>query len=56
MKTVRFIDLFCGVGGFRYAMTQAAKELGFSAECVFSSDIDPDCQRAGVKRDEIKPY
>jgi len=43
-KTVRYIDLFCGVGGFRYAMTQASKEVGLSAECVFSSDIDSDCQ------------
>lgn len=25
-------------------MVQAAKELGLSVECVFSSDIDPDCQ------------
>lgn len=44
MENVRFIDLFCGVGGFRYALTQAAKELGSSVECVFSSDIDEDCQ------------
>jgi DNA (cytosine-5)-methyltransferase 1 len=30
----KFIDLFCGIGGFRYAF----EELG--CECVFSSDID----------------
>lgn len=31
---IKFIDLFCGLGGFRLAL----EELG--AECVFSSDID----------------
>jgi len=44
IKPVRFIDLFCGVGGFRYAATQAANELGVGIKCVFSSDIDSDCQ------------
>lgn len=31
---IKFIDLFCGIGGFRVAL----EELG--CECVFSSDID----------------
>lgn len=30
----KFIDLFCGIGGFRLALEQAG------AQCVFSSDID----------------
>jgi DNA (cytosine-5)-methyltransferase 1 len=37
---LRFIDLFCGIGGFRLA----ADSLGW--KCVFSSDIDMECQRA----------
>jgi len=37
---IRYIDLFCGIGGFRVA----ADSLGW--QCVFSSDIDPDCQKA----------
>lgn len=41
---VRFIDLFCGVGGFRYAAMQALEARGLLGECVFSSDIDKDCQ------------
>ncbi len=45
-KTVRFIDLFCGIGGFRYAIEEVAKKIGVHAECVLSSDIDPDCQKA----------
>ena len=40
----RYIDLFCGIGGFRYAATSAATKVGVSTECVFSSDIDEDAQ------------
>lgn len=43
---LRFIDLFCGIGGFRIAMNDASKSRGISSECVFSSDIDPDAQAA----------
>jgi DNA (cytosine-5)-methyltransferase 1 len=38
--TLKFIDLFCGIGGIRLGFEQAAKEFGFDPECVFSSDID----------------
>jgi DNA (cytosine-5)-methyltransferase 1 len=44
MERIRFIDLFCGIGGFRVAMDQACVENGLSPECVFSSDIDKFCQ------------
>ena len=37
---LRYIDLFCGIGGFRYGVEHAAKELELEVECVFSSDID----------------
>ena len=43
---IRFIDLFAGIGGFRYAAQNAAKELGLETECVFSSEIDIECQKA----------
>ncbi len=42
----RFIDLFCGIGGFRYAFEGAAAERGLQGECVLSSDIDPHCVKA----------
>ncbi len=45
-KAIRFVDLFCGIGGFRVAAEQISSELGVPAKCVFSSDIDEDCQRA----------
>jgi DNA (cytosine-5)-methyltransferase 1 len=44
METIRFIDLFCGIGGFRVAMDQACIENELIPKCVFSSDIDPYCQ------------
>jgi DNA (cytosine-5)-methyltransferase 1 len=37
--TFKFIDLFCGIGGFRIAAES------FSWKCVFSSDIDVDACR-----------
>lgn len=43
---LRFIDLFCGIGGFRYAVEGAAAEKGVVSECVLSSDIDVECQKA----------
>lgn len=33
-KEIKFIDLFCGIGGFRLAFEE------FGCKCVFSSDID----------------
>lgn len=44
-KVISYIDLFCGIGGFRIAAEQVADELGIPAKCVFSSDIDEDCQK-----------
>lgn len=44
MEKLRFIDLFCGIGGFRVAMDQACIENDLVPECVFSSDIDTYCQ------------
>jgi DNA (cytosine-5)-methyltransferase 1 len=40
MEELKFIDLFCGIGGFRIAFEQACEENAIQAECVFSSDID----------------
>lgn len=44
METIRFIDLFCGIGGFRIGMDQACAENNLIPNCVFSSDIDKYCQ------------
>ncbi|MCK5146446.1 DNA (cytosine-5-)-methyltransferase [bacterium] len=45
-KTIKYIDLFCGIGGFRYAIENASKRLNLNSECVLSSDIDIKCQNA----------
>lgn len=44
MERIRFIDLFCGIGGFRVAMDEACLENNLIPHCAFSSDIDPICQ------------
>lgn len=44
--TIRFIDLFCGIGGFRFAAEQVFTKYNLPAECVFSSDIDPYAREA----------
>lgn len=46
----KFIDLFCGIGGFRKALE--SKNL----ECVFSSDIDKDVQETYRRNFGDKPY
>lgn len=49
MKKFKFIDLFCGIGGFHQAM----ESLG--GECVFASDIDADCRKTYEINYGIKP-
>ena len=39
-----FIDLFAGIGGMRLGFESACEELGFEADCVFSSEWDIKCQ------------
>jgi DNA (cytosine-5)-methyltransferase 1 len=44
-EKIRFIDLFCGLGGFRLAIDRVCGDRGIESECVFSSDIDADVQK-----------
>lgn len=39
-RTIRYADLFCGIGGFH----QSGASLGL--ECVYACDIDEDCRKA----------
>jgi DNA (cytosine-5)-methyltransferase 1 len=48
-NSLKFIDLFCGIGGFH----QALSTLGF--ECVFASDIDENCRKTYENNYSIKP-
>ena len=39
-KTINFIDLFAGIGGFHKAFEKASENLNFNINCVFVSEID----------------
>ena len=45
-ETLKFVDLFCGIGGFRIAFEEACQAKGLLSECVLSSDIDIRAQDA----------
>lgn len=40
-STIRFIDLFAGIGGIRCGLELAAKAKGLKPVCVFTSEIKP---------------
>jgi DNA (cytosine-5)-methyltransferase 1 len=44
-QEIRFIDLFCGIGGFRIAAEIACKDKKIKPKFVFASDIDSDAQK-----------
>jgi DNA (cytosine-5)-methyltransferase 1 len=41
MPTIKFVDLFAGMGGIRLGFEKAFKEQGFKTECVLTSEIKP---------------
>ncbi len=49
-KKFRFVDLFCGIGGFRIAFERAA------CQCVFSSDWDKFSQQTYEANFGEKPH
>ncbi|MEA5616659.1 DNA (cytosine-5-)-methyltransferase [Cronbergia sp. UHCC 0137] len=38
-NTIKFIDLFAGIGGMRLGLEQGCKALGVKSDCVFTSEI-----------------
>ena len=51
-KFIKFIDLFCGLGGFRVAMENTQP----NSECVFSCDFDLDAQKSYEANFVEKPF
>ena len=54
-KVIRYIDLFCGIGGFRYASQYAFDKLELNGKCVFSCDIDKYAQESYTANFGEKP-
>lgn len=51
-RKLKFIDLFCGLGGFRIA----AEKIQRNSECVFSCDFDSDSQKSYEANFGEKPF
>lgn len=48
-NNLKFIDLFCGIGGFHQALTK------LNYKCVFACDIDEKCRTIYEQNYNIKP-
>jgi DNA (cytosine-5)-methyltransferase 1 len=51
-STLKFVDLFCGIGGFHQAMLK----LDPTSNCVFACDIDEKCRRVYQQNYGITPH
>ena len=56
MEELKFIDLFCGIGGFRLAFEEVCLEHNIKPNCVFSSDLDYHSQIAYEANFGEKPF
>lgn len=45
-KSVKYVDLFAGLGGIRLGFVQAFEEAGYQTECVLTSEIKPAAVKA----------
>lgn len=54
-KNLRFVDLFCGIGGFHSAMKEASEQKKLHCQCVFSCDIDTYAQKTYYHNYNILP-
>jgi DNA (cytosine-5)-methyltransferase 1 len=55
--TIRYIDLFAGLGGTRIGLEQALSKSGLKGKCVFTSEIKPHAiqiYRSNFHNEEIK--
>lgn len=49
LDNIKFIDLFCGIGGFHQALSK------YNSECVMACDIDKNCREIYELNYQIKP-
>lgn len=54
-QETKYIDLFCGIGGFHLAARQVGLERGVEMRCVLASDIDEPCRLAYEANFGIRP-
>jgi DNA (cytosine-5)-methyltransferase 1 len=47
---LKYIDLFCGIGGFHLAMSS------FGHQCILACDIDKDCMKVYEDNFDMKPF
>jgi DNA (cytosine-5)-methyltransferase 1 len=53
---IKFVDLFCGIGGFHIAAQQVFHKIGIHGECVFSCDIDEYARCAYKENFGLEPH
>ncbi|MBD2576551.1 DNA (cytosine-5-)-methyltransferase [Oscillatoria sp. FACHB-1406] len=56
LNKLRFVDLFAGIGGMRFAFENAARTLEIETECVFSSEIDAEARWVYEQNFACQPY
>jgi len=54
--SLRYIDLFCGIGGFKIAIESIGHQFGIHTKCMLSSDIDEECRKAYETNFDEIPY
>jgi len=52
LSSIKFIDLFCGIGGFHQALTNIIP----TSKCVLSSDIDENARKTYEANYNLKPH
>ncbi len=55
-EKIKFVDLFCGLGGFRIAAHKVFQEKNSLSDCVFSCDFDADAQKSYEANFGEKPF
>jgi DNA (cytosine-5)-methyltransferase 1 len=53
---LKYVDLFCGIGGFHVAADQCAARRGFDLECVLACDIDEPCRQVYQANYGLMPH